>query len=111
MRRLRSRRRAWASRVRCRARRSRRRRRSASSTNTTNRSMGFDTELGLAWEAPAPTDSLRAARIDLMREHAGLTADEAAAILRDPTDLVARLDDLARRGHHRLRIHNRNVDE
>jgi hypothetical protein len=73
--------------------------------------MGFDTELGIAWEAPAPTESLRAARLDLMREHAGLDAAEAEALLADPTDLVARLDDLARAKSHKLRIHQRNVDE
>lgn len=40
-----------------------------SSANTSNRSMGFDTELGIAWEAPEPTESLRSARVDLMAEH------------------------------------------
>jgi phosphatidylserine/phosphatidylglycerophosphate/cardiolipin synthase-like enzyme len=82
-----------------------------SSANTSNRSMGFDTELGIAWEAPAPTPSLRAARIDLMREHAGLSEAEADAMLTDPTDLVPRLDALARAKSHKLRIHQRNVDE
>jgi phosphatidylserine/phosphatidylglycerophosphate/cardiolipin synthase-like enzyme len=82
-----------------------------SSANTSNRSMGFDTELGIAWEAPAPTDSLRSARIDLMREHCGLSEDEADALIGDPADLVARLDGLARAKSHKLRIHRRNVDE
>lgn len=82
-----------------------------SSANTSNRSMGFDTELGIAWEAPAATASLHAARLDLMREHCGLSADEARTLLADPRDLVARLDELARAKSHRLRIHKRNVDE
>ena len=82
-----------------------------SSANTSNRSMGFDTELGIAWEAPAPTDSLRAARIDLMAEHCGLAPGEREAMLADPTDLVARLDNLAREKTHRLRIHHRNLEE
>ena len=82
-----------------------------SSANTTNRSMGFDTELGVAWEAPTPTESLRNARIDLMAEQCGLSAEEREAVLADPTDLVARLDELARNKQHRLRIHNRNIDE
>jgi phosphatidylserine/phosphatidylglycerophosphate/cardiolipin synthase-like enzyme len=82
-----------------------------SSANTSNRSMGFDTELGMAWESPTPTQSLRAARIDLMREHAGLTVDEAAAFFTETTALVPRLDALARERSHRLRIHKRNVDE
>jgi phospholipase D1/2 len=82
-----------------------------SSANTSNRSMGFDTELGIAWEAPEATESLRAARIDLMREHAGLTEAEADAVLADPAGLVARLDDMARSKTHKLRIHKRNVDE
>lgn len=82
-----------------------------SSANTSNRSMGFDTELGIAWEAPTPTESLRNARIDLMAEQCGLAEGERDAILGDPVGLVARLDELARSKSHRLRIHNRNVDE
>lgn len=82
-----------------------------SSANTSNRSMGFDTELGVAWEAPTPTPSLRAARVDLLREHAGLSAAEADTLLTDPTNLVPRLDALARARTHKLRIHRRNVDE
>ncbi|MBA3394868.1 MAG: phospholipase [Deltaproteobacteria bacterium] len=82
-----------------------------SSANTSNRSMGFDTELGLAWEAPTPTDSLRAARLELLAEHAGVPRAEADARFGEPEGLVARLDDLARAKSHKLRIHRRNVDE
>ena len=82
-----------------------------SSANTSNRSMGFDTELGIAWESPEPTDSLRAARIDLMREHCGMTEGEADAMIADPSGIVDRLDDMARSKSHRLRIHKRNADE
>ncbi|MEO8698448.1 MAG: phospholipase D-like domain-containing protein [Kofleriaceae bacterium] len=82
-----------------------------SSANLTNRSMGFDTELGLAWETAAPEPSLRAARIDLLGEHCGLAGAEAEALLGSPEGLVARLDDLARRTSHPLRLHRRNRDE
>lgn len=82
-----------------------------SSANTSNRSMGFDTELGLAWESPTPTDSLRAARVDLLAEHCGLARDLADDILGPVGGLVKRLDELARAKTHHLRIHRRNADE
>lgn len=82
-----------------------------SSANTSNRSMGFDTELGIAWEAPAPTPSLAAARIDLLAEHVGLARARADAVIGAIPGLVRRLDDLARGKQHRLRIHRRNADE
>jgi phosphatidylserine/phosphatidylglycerophosphate/cardiolipin synthase-like enzyme len=77
-----------------------------SSANLSNRSMGFDTELGLAWEAPQPNESLRYARVSLLREHCGL--DEG---LVDNLGLVDQLDALARSEQHRLRLHHRNADE
>lgn len=82
-----------------------------SSANAANRSMGFDTELGLAWEAPRPTASLRNARLDLLAEHCGLPRARAHELLGAPAGLVARLDELARDGRHRLRLHRRNADE
>ena len=77
-----------------------------SSANLSNRSMGFDTELGLAWEAPEPTESLRYARVSLLREHAGVHEG-----LVESTGLVDELDAIARAGEHRLRMHRRNADE
>lgn len=82
-----------------------------SSANTSNRSMGFDSELGMAWEAPAPTASIQAARIELLREHCGLSAMEAASVLAPIDGLIARLDDLACSKRYRLRVHQRNTDE
>ncbi len=82
-----------------------------SSANAANRSMGFDTELGIAWEAPAPTASLRDARIDLLAEQCGLPPAGAGELLAQPAGLVTRLDALARARRHRLRIHRRNADE
>ncbi len=82
-----------------------------SSANLSNRSMGFDTELGIAWEAPAPTESLRAARLELLAEHCGMTRAEAEARFASPRDLVANLDALARARTHLLRMHDRNRDE
>jgi phosphatidylserine/phosphatidylglycerophosphate/cardiolipin synthase-like enzyme len=78
-----------------------------SSANASNRSMGFDTELGLAWEAPEPTASLANARLQLLAEHVGMAPEELA----DPTDLVAKLDAIARQRQFQLRMHARNVDE
>jgi len=82
-----------------------------SSANLSNRSMGFDTELGIAWEAPAPTDSLRGARLELLAEHCGMRRDEAEARFGNPHGLVGKLDALASAKTHLLRIHNRNRDE
>ncbi|MDQ3367832.1 MAG: phospholipase D-like domain-containing protein [Myxococcota bacterium] len=82
-----------------------------SSANTSNRSMGFDTELGLAWEAPEATESLKSARIDLLGEHVGVEGAEADTVLGSIGGLVGRLDDLARAKSHHLRLHARNVDE
>lgn len=78
-----------------------------SSANASNRSMGFDTELGLAWEAPEPTPSLRNARMELLEEHVGIAGHE----FEDSENLVTRLDAIARQHNHRLRLHKRNVDE
>jgi phospholipase D1/2 len=82
-----------------------------SSANAANRSMGFDTELGLAWEARRATASLRDARIDLLAEQCGVPRAQARELLAPIPGLVARLDELARAQRHRLRIHRRNVDE
>lgn len=82
-----------------------------SSANASNRSMSFDTELGIAWESLAPASSLRDARIELLAEHCGLPLGRAGALLGPIEGLVARLDELARGARHRLRIHGRNVDE
>jgi len=76
-----------------------------SSANATNRSMGLDSELGLAWEADAAEPSLRAARIELLREHVGVGRTEADALLGPQRGLVARLDGIARARSHRLRMH------
>lgn len=78
-----------------------------SSANASNRSMGFDTELGLAWEAPEATPSLRNARLQLLEEHVGIAGHE----FEDSKNLVTRLDAIARQHYHRLRLHKRNVDE
>jgi phosphatidylserine/phosphatidylglycerophosphate/cardiolipin synthase-like enzyme len=83
-----------------------------SSANTSNRSMGYDTELGIAWEAPEATESLRTARMELLSEHIGVTREEAEALLGPSTrGLVQRLDELASARSHQLRIHGRNRDE
>ena len=82
-----------------------------SSANLSNRSMSFDTELGIAWESPEPTASLRAARIDLLAEHCGVSLAEAEAAIGPIQGLVERLDARARGREGKLRLHRRNVDE
>ncbi len=83
-----------------------------SSANTSNRSMGYDTELGIAWEAPEPTPSLHDARMDLLAEHIGVERAEAETLLGDsPNGLVKRLDQLAAEKTYQLRLHKRNRDE
>jgi len=75
------------------------------SANTTNRSMGLDTELNLSWEAASPDDplsaSIMAARVDLLREHAGLQGPPAGR-LAEPEGLAGLLDTIADSGDGRL---------
>jgi phosphatidylserine/phosphatidylglycerophosphate/cardiolipin synthase-like enzyme len=83
-----------------------------SSANASNRSMGYDTELGVAWEAPEATRSLRNARLELLGEHIGIERSEFEPLLgASPQGLVQRLDELATAKTHQLRIHRRNQDE
>ncbi|PCC74052.1 Phosphatidylserine/phosphatidylglycerophosphate/cardiolipin synthase [Nannocystis exedens] len=77
------------------------------SANTTNRSMGLDTELGLAWEADAASPSIRRARVGLLAEHSGLAGEEARRLFAPLTGLVRRLDALVAGGRSRLRRHPR----
>jgi phospholipase D1/2 len=76
-----------------------------SSANATNRSMGLDTELGVAWESDEAEATIRQARVELLREHCGLQPDEAQRQLGPEAGLVARLDSMARARSHRLRMH------
>jgi phosphatidylserine/phosphatidylglycerophosphate/cardiolipin synthase-like enzyme len=70
------------------------------SANLTNRSMGLDSELHVAWEHEGEDDwlieTIRNVRVSLLAEHAGLSA-AAAAGLEAIEGLVARLDALAER--------------
>jgi phosphatidylserine/phosphatidylglycerophosphate/cardiolipin synthase-like enzyme len=78
------------------------------SANLTNRSMGLDSELHVAWEHEGDDgpliDSIRNVRVSLLAEHAGLSA-AAATGLQAIDGLVARLDAIADRGGARLRRH------
>jgi phosphatidylserine/phosphatidylglycerophosphate/cardiolipin synthase-like enzyme len=69
------------------------------SCNTSNRSMGLDTELHVAWEATWPAqgplvESIRRSRIDLLAEHCGLKENEAGRRLTLARGLVDRLDEI-----------------
>jgi phospholipase D1/2 len=81
------------------------------SANTTNRSMGLDSELNLAWEASEGPEgaalrrSLRRLRVSLLAEHIGLQDREAVRRLARAERLVAWLDDVAAGGKQRLRLH------
>ncbi len=81
------------------------------SANTTNRSMGLDSELNASWESPSAWPwshlrrSIRAARLNLLAEHAGLAQSEADTRLRRGKTLVAALDALADAENGRLRRH------
>jgi phosphatidylserine/phosphatidylglycerophosphate/cardiolipin synthase-like enzyme len=83
---------------------------SVGSANTTNRSMGFDTELNVSWEASAARDdalrqSIRRVRVSLLAEHCGLPESTVAAELSQTTGLVEYLDRLCEAGVCRLRRH------
>jgi phospholipase D1/2 len=82
-----------------------------SSCNTTNRSLGLDSELGVAWEAETEEPSIRQARIELLREHTGLDRFDAEERLAPQERLVARLDELARARTSRLRMHDMREDD
>jgi phospholipase D1/2 len=78
------------------------------SANLTNRSMGLDSELHVAWEHDGEdgrlVDAIRTVRVSLLAEHAGLSAADAAD-LATIDGLVARLDAIANRGGARLQRH------
>jgi phosphatidylserine/phosphatidylglycerophosphate/cardiolipin synthase-like enzyme len=79
------------------------------SANASNRSMGLDTELNVAFEARTDADrplvrSIRRVRVNLLAEHCGLWGDRAGLReLRRPSGLVDFLDRLADGRAHRLR--------
>jgi phospholipase D1/2 len=78
------------------------------SANLTNRSMGLDSELHVAWEHAGENgqliEAIRKVRVSLLAEHAGLSAADASGL--DAIDgLVARLDAIANRDGARLQRH------
>jgi hypothetical protein len=82
---------------------------SVGSANMNNRSLGLDTELNVAWEAPS-TDSevaraIRAARVDLLAEHVGAREAQVLENLSRSRGLVEYLNSLADSGSYRLRHH------
>jgi phospholipase D1/2 len=82
---------------------------SVGSANMNNRSMGYDTELNVSWEAGQDDGelarSIADARVDLLAEHTGQgDAKERKALGRIP-GLVEHLDRLADSGSTRLRLH------
>jgi phosphatidylserine/phosphatidylglycerophosphate/cardiolipin synthase-like enzyme len=82
---------------------------SVGSANMNNRSMGYDTELNVAWEAGQKDRELARAitnvRIDLLAEHTGQNIPAAREALEHIPGLVARLDRLADDPSSRLRHH------
>jgi phospholipase D1/2 len=76
---------------------------STGSANMNNRSMGYDTELNVAWEVPSPDPSIKNVRASLLAEHTGL--DPACTELQSTKGLVDYLNRLADNGSSRLRHH------
>jgi phospholipase D1/2 len=78
------------------------------SANLTNRSMGLDSELHIAWEHTGDggglIEAIRSVRVSLLAEHAGLSESEAADLVA-ADGLVAGLDAIANRDGARLRSH------
>ncbi|AKF03182.1 Phospholipase D/Transphosphatidylase [Sandaracinus amylolyticus] len=76
------------------------------SANATNRSMGLDTELNLAWAAEDEHDDvargIHALRVSLMAEHTGVTPEEAIRDLSRVEGIVDRLCALAANEPRRL---------
>ncbi|HWO42421.1 MAG TPA: phospholipase D-like domain-containing protein [Candidatus Eisenbacteria bacterium] len=80
---------------------------SVGSANMNNRSMGYDTELNVSWDAfdaPDVVAAIREARVDLLAEHCGLAA-AARGDLERTQGLVDFLNRLADDGSSRLRHH------
>lgn len=77
------------------------------SANASNRSLGMDTELNLAWEAGSEDGELRRSicrvRVNLLAEHSGLRRTSAVRALGRTTGLVGYLNGIAKTGEHRLR--------
>jgi phosphatidylserine/phosphatidylglycerophosphate/cardiolipin synthase-like enzyme len=83
---------------------------SVGSANTTNRSMGLDTELNVAWEADSPDqqniiESVRAARVELLSEHCGIEDREERDKLGRTEGLVSLLNRFAEDPSSKLRLH------
>jgi phospholipase D1/2 len=82
---------------------------SVGSANMNNRSMGYDTELNVSWEA-GRTDhelarSIANVRVDLLAEHTGQSDDKGRQALTRIQGLVEQLDQLADNSATRLRHH------
>lgn len=80
------------------------------SANLTNRSMGLDTELNVAWETNSPREqglikSIRRARESLLAEHTGAPWRERRR-LRRVESLISELDGIAARPGSRLLPHS-----
>lgn len=80
------------------------------SANTTNRSLGVDSELNLAWEVPEQNGELlrraiRRLRVSLMAELSGVSRPAELRKLARAEGLVSFLDGVAARGDARLRAH------
>lgn len=80
------------------------------SANATNRSMGLDTELNIAWEAAHRWQqrlirSLRRLRADLLAEHTGMGSGGVDGAFTRTEGLVEHLDSLADRPPCRLHRH------
>jgi phosphatidylserine/phosphatidylglycerophosphate/cardiolipin synthase-like enzyme len=76
------------------------------SANMNNRSLGYDTELNVAWEGQGDDElsgSIRNARIDLLAEHTGLSFEECRQL--HSGGLVQQLNRLADGAATRLRHH------
>jgi len=82
---------------------------SVGSANMNNRSLGLDTELNVAWEAPSTGSevgrAIRAARVDLLAEHVGTREALVLENLSRSRGLVEYLNSLADSGSYRLRHH------
>jgi hypothetical protein len=80
------------------------------SANTNNRSMGFDSELHVSWEAPPDGESpvsraIRRARLNLLIEHAGVSPRVGVKVLGAPTGWVTPLNRWASEARGAIRHH------
>ncbi|ADD69363.1 Phospholipase D [Denitrovibrio acetiphilus DSM 12809] len=82
------------------------------SANLSNRSMGFDTEVNIAFESGANDDKRKAIHnfmTDLLGEHLGTSPEKTSEMLKETGSLFTTVDKLSKNGRRLMHIPNKNT--